>query len=253
MERRIAWNSVADTYDAFVRADYDIPFFLEYARAARGPILEVMCGTGRITLPLLEAGLDVTGVDYSEAFTRRLRAKLRVRSLRGVVLDQDARELDLPRTFRLVFVGFHAFSEIPGKPGRALAFGRLARHVAPGGRLILTLHNPPVRAAAVHEEWRSAGQFPVEGRGTVLEVLSRWVLGPGRIAGVQRYVERDGQGTVVGDVSLPIEFDLVEREEVEALGRKEGLEPVHLFGDYQQRPFTPDSPHLLFVFGRPSS
>ncbi|NTU82301.1 MAG: class I SAM-dependent methyltransferase, partial [Chloroflexales bacterium] len=63
------------TYDPFARyydADFrdyleDLPFYHELARRTGGPLLELMCGTGRVLLPLAEAGYSITGVDSSPA------------------------------------------------------------------------------------------------------------------------------------------------------------------------------------------
>jgi hypothetical protein len=49
------YERIADLYDAFVTTDVDIPFFLEEARKAGGPILELMAGTGRLTIPLAQS------------------------------------------------------------------------------------------------------------------------------------------------------------------------------------------------------
>jgi hypothetical protein len=51
---------IADVYDAFVSSQYDVPFFIEEAKKAGGDVLELMAGTGRLTIPLLEAGIPLT-------------------------------------------------------------------------------------------------------------------------------------------------------------------------------------------------
>ena len=106
----IPWDEVAAYYDAYVRSEGDLEFWREAAAAADGPVLEVMCGTGRITLPLLEAGFTVTGVDRSAALTAALRAKIAARGLgeRATIVDADARDFALDRRFALVFVGFQS-------------------------------------------------------------------------------------------------------------------------------------------------
>ena len=60
----------------------DRDFYLELAREYGGPVLELGCGTGRITLPLARQGVDVTGMDASRAMLEVLRAKLADRTCR---------------------------------------------------------------------------------------------------------------------------------------------------------------------------
>jgi 2-polyprenyl-3-methyl-5-hydroxy-6-metoxy-1,4-benzoquinol methylase len=58
-----AW--IADLYDVYVTTTVDVPFFLEELKTTSGPVLELMAGTGRLSLPLAEAGARLTCVDIS--------------------------------------------------------------------------------------------------------------------------------------------------------------------------------------------
>ncbi|MCK9907056.1 class I SAM-dependent methyltransferase, partial [Frankia sp. Cpl3] len=59
----------------------DIPFFLEMARQADGEILDLACGTGRISIPLAEAGHQVTGLDLSTEMLARAEQKAKERGV----------------------------------------------------------------------------------------------------------------------------------------------------------------------------
>ncbi|RIK74376.1 hypothetical protein DCC62_15450 [candidate division KSB1 bacterium] len=72
--QHIDYNSIAEIYDVYVTANYDIPFFLSEIKPVQGPILELMAGTGRLSLPLIESGAKLTCVDSSHA--RRPVAKV---------------------------------------------------------------------------------------------------------------------------------------------------------------------------------
>jgi hypothetical protein len=54
----INYDSVADVYDLYVTSDLDIEFYLAEADKAQGKVLELMCGTGRVSIPLLEVGVQ---------------------------------------------------------------------------------------------------------------------------------------------------------------------------------------------------
>ena len=53
-------------------ADLDVGFYVEEATKVKGKVLELMCGTGRASMPLLEAGVDLTCVDASERMLARV-------------------------------------------------------------------------------------------------------------------------------------------------------------------------------------
>lgn len=251
----IDWDSVARYHDAYVRTELDVRFFLQRARAVGGPILEMMCGTGRVTIPLAEAGFPVTAVDSSAGLLARLRSKLAGRDLAVEVVEGDARTVRLGRQFRLVLVAFHSFSELLGPGDRRRAMAALREHLAPGGHLLLTLHNPAVRAAAAHRDWRELGRFALE-PGVTLEIATRWeVNGPAqRVHGVQRYRELHDDGRCVKDVSLPITFDLVTLDEALALAWEVGLRLAHVCGDYAGGLYDAvRSPFLILDLVRPDA
>ena len=73
MKETIRFDQVADIYDSYVKSDFDIPFFLNETERFEGEILELMCGTGRVSIPLLESGRRMTCVDYSNGMLDRFR------------------------------------------------------------------------------------------------------------------------------------------------------------------------------------
>ena len=161
--------------------------------------------------------------------------------------------MDLGRRYPLVYNAFHAFAEILGEEDRLVALKAMAAHLEPNGVLILTLHNPPVRAARVDAQWRTDGPFEIAERGTSLTVAHHWQMGAvaGRVVGEQRYEERTRQGTVVGQVALPITFDLVTQQEVVRSANIAGLRIDQTCGDYDDSPFdSVRSPYMIFVLSK---
>src|SRR5919106_1033509 len=107
----IDYDRVADVYDLYVTSDLDLGFYVEEATKVQGKVLELMCGTGRVSIPLLEAGVDRTCVDASKGMLARLEERLRARKLEARVVRADVRHLDLgeEEQFELVLVSFNSF------------------------------------------------------------------------------------------------------------------------------------------------
>jgi ubiquinone/menaquinone biosynthesis C-methylase UbiE len=97
------YDCVAHLYDAYVQTELDIPFFQDEAKKTGGAVLELMCGTGRVSLPLLEAGIDLTCVDSSAAMLDVFRGKLRERELMADLIEADVCNLSVNRQFDLIF------------------------------------------------------------------------------------------------------------------------------------------------------
>jgi SAM-dependent methyltransferase len=246
--RNINWDLAAPYYDDFVKADFDLRFIMDRAASAGGPVLELMCGSGRITMPLAETGVAITALDSSAELLARLRGKLSVRGLPVRLVEADARAFDLGERFRFVFIGFHALAEVLGSADRLRVLEHVRAHLEDEGTFLLTLHNPPVRAALAHSEWRRAGRAALES-GLSLEVDSRWDVDRDRqrVWGVQRYREVDARGSCAREVLLPIVFDLVSSAEVADLARQSGMEVRRVYGDYDGSALDPlRSPYMLF-------
>ena len=64
--KNIDFGFVADLYDSYVNVSFDIPFYQSLCKGYHGNILELMCGTGRVSLPLIKDGVQLTCVDYSK-------------------------------------------------------------------------------------------------------------------------------------------------------------------------------------------
>ncbi len=247
----ISWDWVADLYDTYVTATLDVPFYLAQAAGVTGEALELMCGTGRVSIPLAEAGAHLTCVDASAGMLARLREKLAQRpaAARNITaLQADVRDLPLERQFDLVLLPFHSFSELTAEEDQRRVLASVARLLRDGGRFICPLHNPPVRRATLDGLPRLVGRFPL-GAGE-LHVWSVASYDPAtRIAdGVQYYEEYDAAGTMLRKRQLPIRFALLDHERFAEMARAAGLRVAALYGDYALAPFEPEvSPFQVWV------
>jgi ubiquinone/menaquinone biosynthesis C-methylase UbiE len=105
------WDDYAPFYDwenARTLGRRDVAFWRNLARTAGGPVLELGCGTGRITLPLGRAGVPVVGIDRSAKMLARARTRVRRGRLadRVRLIQGDIRFLPFPRKFALVMAPY---------------------------------------------------------------------------------------------------------------------------------------------------
>lgn len=124
----------------------DVEFYLDQARDSGGPVLELGAGTGRVAVPLAQAGFRVVALDASPAMRAELarrRAQLPPEvAARLQVVAGDMGDFDLRNHFRLVLVPFRAWQSLldPAQQRRSLRC--IHRHLEPGGRLVLDLFDP---------------------------------------------------------------------------------------------------------------
>jgi SAM-dependent methyltransferase len=129
--------SRADLYDLlFQNYAVDLGFYLDAARAAQGPVLDVACGTGRVLFAALEAGLDVDGLDLSRPMLDRLEANARERGVKPRVQLADMRSFRMPRRYACVMIPFNAFAHNLTGEDQLATLARCREHLVPGGRLV---------------------------------------------------------------------------------------------------------------------
>lgn len=246
------YDRVAHLYDAYVQSEFDLAFFLEEAKKARGPVLELMCGTGRVSLPLLEAGIDLTCVDSSPKMLEVLRGKLRERELLARVIEADVCELSLGRQFELIFIPFHSFAEIADPAQQRRALNAIGTHLSPTGRFICTLHNPPVRLLCVTGERRTLGEFPLpDGNLLTLSSVEKYDPVSGCVDGIQFYEIRSWEGASLAGMDVDVHFRLVSHSEFQSLAEAADFVPVRVYGHYSRVSFEPDkSPVMIWILRR---
>lgn len=246
----IDYDRVADLYDTYVKATFDVHFFIEEARRAGGEVLELMAGTGRLTIPLLEAGVRLTCVDLSPLMLQRLRQKLDERHLEAEVYEMDVRELSLPRTYRLILLPFNSFAELVSPEDQRRTLRQIHTHLEDGGRFICTLHNPGLRRRRADGVLRLWDKFPMgEDMGElVLLGAETYDEANGNVQGVQFYEHYDSSGTLQSKRMLATSFNLLTRERFGELAGEAGFKTQALYGDYNRADFQPqESPYMIWV------
>ncbi len=248
----IDYDRVADLYDDYVRVGSDVPFFLSAARQAAGDVLELMSGTGRVSLPLIEAGVRLSCVDRSAEMLAVLRRKLEQRQLVAEVYQMDVRELSLPRQYTLVFIPFHSLAELVSPEDRHQTLTRIYAHLAPGGHLICTLHNPTVRAQSVDGQLHLIGTHARAGQSGTLVA---WIVEARRpstaiVDGWEFFEEYDADGLLRSKRLMEIHYALISREEFEAMIESIGFKVVSLHGDYAGSDFFATSPFMIWTLER---
>lgn len=241
----IDYNSIAEIYDLYVTADYDIPFFLSEIKPVQGPILELMAGTGRLSLPLVEAGAKLTCVDSSSTMLDVLSRKLQQRGLHAEVVCADVCQLSLPAAFDLAILPFQSFMEIIGEENQRAALEAVFASLVPGGRFICTLHNPAIRRMQVDGLLRLSGQFP-NANGTL--VVSGFEQGGNPVVSRQQFFEFfDSDGRLLEKRLLQMKFAFVEKDEFEQMAQDAGFRIAQLYGSYDRASFDPaQSPVMIW-------
>jgi len=245
------YSRVSQFYDAYVTTDFDVAFFLEEAKGA-AHVLELMSGTGRLSVPLVEAGVSLTCVDNSPDMLALLQEKLAEKALAVRLHEMDVCDLSLKDLFDLIIIPFHSFAEILDREDQRKALAGIRRLLPETGRFICTLHNPPVRLRSVNGRLAQRGQHSLpNGQGTLfLSTVEQYDAADHIVRGTQFYEVYGTDGVMRSKLFADICFYLHEKEAFERLFQSEGFEVLNLYGDYSHGPFDGEkSPFMIWVLG----
>lgn len=245
------YDPFARYYDADFRAFFDdLPFYRELARRTEGPILELMCGTGRILLPLAEAGYTLTGVDISPAMLAIARERLVEAELadRVTLLEGDVRKLALSAgRFAMAFVAVNSFMHLEEVRDQIACLNNVRPALAPDGLLVLDLFSPDP-AVMLKEDNRLVldREYELDGRH-----VQKFVAIDTDIAAQISYVtylydETDARGRLTRR-TMRFTMRWLYRFEVEHLLARAGFTMRNLYGSYDLEPYGTGSPRLIAV------
>ena len=249
-----AWAGVYDSVYSYVLDD--IPFYVEEALAAGGPVLELGCGTGRVTIPIADAGVDITGVESSNAMldvARRKAAALSEDS-RPRLVAGDMRELSLGgQQFYLVIIPFRGFLALMTVEDQMSALSSISSHLAPGGKLIFDVFVPDldmlVQAGDTSYHFRDVVDAET-GRRLVLWHQSAYD-NHAQIIDARIIVEElDEVGTVEKRYYRDFQLRYSHRWELQHLLTTCGYAVDDLYGDFERTPFDEDSMDIVWVTSR---
>jgi ubiquinone/menaquinone biosynthesis C-methylase UbiE len=226
-------------------------------------VLELACGTGRITLPIIETGaslhadFNLIGLDFSASFLRRATDKGitagvgdRVRWVEG-----DMRTFAFDESFDLIILGFNSLAVLNTIDDHLGLLSSVRRHLAPGGHFAIDIQTPYLSLLA-------------ESRSAIFPIVRRELDWPHPAPGITRFssfyvtsrydaatqtehtthywelYHEDGQReTHIKDLTWHHYFP----HEVHLLLRQSGLTPIAQYGSYDRAPFDETSAQYLWV------
>jgi hypothetical protein len=146
---------VADLYAPLRSANPDPSGYVDFVRRYGEPALELGCGDGDPILALRREGLDVDGIDASSDMIERCRANAAAAGLTVNVWAQRIETMELPRTYRSIYLAGPTFNLLPDDDTALAALRRIGAYLESGGRALVPLFVPTPTPAASFGAWRS--------------------------------------------------------------------------------------------------
>jgi SAM-dependent methyltransferase len=232
-------EEVAESYDrgtADMAVEPVVDFLVE--RAAGGPVLELGIGTGRIALPLARRGLQVQGIDLSDAMVAKLREKPGGEAI-GVTIG-DFATTRVEGEFALAYLVFNTINNLTTQDAQVACFANVAAHLRPGGRFVIEVGVPDLQRLPFGETIR-----PFALSETHLGFDEYDVVNQGLIS--HHYNRTDG---TFAKWSIP--FRYVWPAELDLMARLADMTLRERWSGWKREPFTSTSEKLVGVWQKGS-
>jgi len=238
-------KALVDYYDLFFTGlKGDVAFYVEEAQKAGSPVLEIGCGTGRILIPVAEAGIEITGLDASKdmlsVLSRKVSALDDAVSSRIEIVEGDMTDFSLGRKFNLIMIPCRAFLHLMTVDGQKKALGCIREHLADGGRLIMNFFDPRLDVLLDKPDDPGTSEEatdPLSGNKVIMRSRASHDLERQVLEADFTFEEFDGEGKSVPCVHAPLTLRWIYRYEMQHLLELCGFKVEALHGDFERGPF----------------
>jgi len=236
------FDKAVKIYDDSCPAEFmgDTTFYLREAKQAHGKVLEAGCGTGRVYLPLLAAGIDAYGIDISRGMLGALQKKASACGLSPKIKLADMRNFSLPHKFALIIVPFRAFLHNLTIDDQVASLKCFRRHLAPRGKLVLNFFYPSPDVIANdygHEVVR------YKKGGIVRKDISVFSDEPNQIVASRYWAMKNGKK--FGSYSVKIAF--IYKREFELLLRLAGFSKWRVYGGFKKEKLRTSKQEMVWI------
>lgn len=240
-----------DLYDLMAPRDLALErFYVAFARERGGRVLDLACGSGRLTVPLAQAGLQVTGGDLSAEMLQHARRCAEAEAVALDLVELDMRDFDLKgRSFDTIIVAINSILHLHSLDEFERFFRSVARHLSADGRLVfdaflpsfaMLSREPGRRELAAVVDHETLGKLTVEEALTRYDPLSQ-------VSHVNWYWSTEREHDFFTN---SWQLRSIFPQEMPLLIASGGLRLVERCGDFDRSPLTVNSRRQICVCAR---
>ena len=214
-----------------------LDFYVRQIQKYGEPVLEIACGSGRLTIPLAEKGFNIKGLDLSDKMLALAKEKAARRNVKLDLMKGDMTDFDLDEKFKLIFIPAQSLSHLYTVAEVEKCFACVKNHLADDGRFLLELFNPSLeilleKPDQIHPQ-SNIGNIAVDSKSfydTATQI---------------KHIEL----IFKGDENAVLTFKMRQffPQEIDALLKYNGFRIEHKYGNHLEEKFNSDSPKQLII------
>lgn len=235
----------ANIYDGMNTSLADLQFYKRWLpKDKNARILELCCGTGRLTLPIAKDGFDISGVDFTASMLDRAKTKASKAGLAVEFIEADIRNLVLPERYDLIFIPFNSIHHLYKNEDLFKAFAVVKSHLKVGGQFLLDCFNPNIRLMVEGEKEQKeiAAYTTDDGRAVLIKQIMRYE-NKTQINRIAWHYYINGKFDSVQNLDMRLFFP----QELDSYLERNEFTIIHKFGNFEGTEFSDHSEKQIFV------
>ena len=232
-------------YDGMNSFLSDLEFYKKWLPKQKdAKILELCCGTGRLTIPLNKAGFDVTGVDFTPSMLTHAKSKAKAEGLDICFIQADMRHMDLDERFDLIFIPFNSIHHLYTNDDLFSALNVVKQHLKSTGTFILDCFNPNIEFLVESSKTQNTiSEYETEDGRQVLIKEDMHYESDTQINRIEWHYYINNVFHSTQNLDMRMYFP----KELDAYLEWNGFQISNKFGTFEEQPFHENSDKQIFV------
>ena len=235
----------ANVYDGMNTDLTDLKFYKKWLPKNKNTkILELCCGTGRLTLPIAKNGYTIVGVDITRSMLEKARKKASEGGLEVEFIEADIRTLELTEKFDLIFIPFNSIHHLYQNKDLFQALNVVKYHLKENGLFLLDCFNPNIQYIVESEkqEKKIAKYITEDGRTIEIKQKMRYESNT-QINRIEWHYYINDKFDSIQNMDMRLYFP----KELDAYLKQNGFSIIQKFGDFKEQEFNDSSEKQIFV------
>lgn len=235
----------ANIYDGLNTFLSDLQFYQKWLPANKDSlILELCCGTGRLTLPIAKDGYNISGVDYTPSMLEQAKSKATEAGLEINFIQADIRTLDLQKKFNFIFIPFNSIHHLYRNEDLFKALACVKNHLKEEGLFLLDCFNPNIQYIVNNEKDQTvlAEYTTGDGRKVLIKQTMRYESAS-QINRIEWHYFINGEFHSTQNLDMRLFFP----QELDSYLEQAGFNIIHKFGGFGEESFDDKSEKQIYI------
>lgn len=235
----------ASIYDGLNTFLSDLHFYKKWLSTNKDArILELCCGTGRLTFPIAKDGYNICGVDYTPSMLERAKSRASEEGLKIDFIEADIRTLNLQEKFDFVFIPFNSIHHLYRNEDVFKVLECIRNHLKEGGLFLFDCFNPNIQYIVENEKGQKviAEYTTDDGREVLIKQTMRYENAT-QINRIEWHYFINGEFHSIQNMDMRLFFP----QELDSYLEQAGFNIIHKFGGFEEEEFSDKSEKQVYV------